>query len=61
MVWYKTQHEHWLGWLSNYNGPGANNRMDAIYTREQKQLTYCEKNSMICQDDLCRHFSCMPI
>jgi len=25
-VWYKTQHEHWLGWLAEYNGPGAYNR-----------------------------------
>ena len=21
-VWYKTQKEHWLGWLGGYNGPG---------------------------------------
>lgn len=21
--WYKTQKEHWLGWLSEYKGPGA--------------------------------------
>jgi hypothetical protein len=25
-VWYKSQKEHWLGWLSEYNGPGAYNR-----------------------------------
>lgn len=25
-VWYKTQKEHWLGWLSEYNGPGAYGR-----------------------------------
>lgn len=25
-VWYKTQKEHWLGWLSEYDGPGAYNR-----------------------------------
>lgn len=25
--WYLTQHEHWIGWLSEYNGPGAYNRM----------------------------------
>ncbi len=24
--WYKTQKEHWLGWLSEYNAPGAYNR-----------------------------------
>ena len=22
-VWYKSQKEHWLGWLSEYDGPGA--------------------------------------
>ena len=22
-TWYKTQHEHWLGWLKGYEGPGA--------------------------------------
>lgn len=25
-VWYKTQKEHWLGWLSEYNGSGAYGR-----------------------------------
>lgn len=24
--WYKTQKEHWLGWLSEYGGPGAYGR-----------------------------------
>jgi hypothetical protein len=24
--WYKTQKEHWLGWLSEYHGPGAYGR-----------------------------------
>ncbi len=27
-VWYRTQHEHWLGWLEGYSGPGAYNRRD---------------------------------
>ncbi len=22
-TWYKTQQEHWLGWLAEYSGPGA--------------------------------------
>jgi len=35
-VWYKSQKEHWLGWLSEYNGPGAYGRVkwgdrDAYY------------------------------
>jgi hypothetical protein len=25
-VWYKTQKEHWLGWLAAYRGPGAYGR-----------------------------------
>jgi hypothetical protein len=25
-VWYTTQMEHWLGWLSGYDSPGAYNR-----------------------------------
>jgi hypothetical protein len=24
--WYKTQKEHWIGWLSEYHGPGAYGR-----------------------------------
>lgn len=26
-VWYKTQKEHWLGWLGEYDGPGAYGRL----------------------------------
>lgn len=26
-VWYRTQKEHWLGWLKHYNGPGHYGRM----------------------------------
>jgi hypothetical protein len=34
--WYKTQKQHWLGWLKEYHGPGAYGRKtsqerDAIY------------------------------
>lgn len=25
-IWYKTQKEHWLGWLKEYRGPGAYRR-----------------------------------
>ena len=25
-IWYKTQKEHWLGWLKYYRGPGAYGR-----------------------------------
>ena len=33
-VWYKTQHEHWLGWLRAYDGPGAYNRKNANRSAE---------------------------
>jgi hypothetical protein len=33
--WYLTQHEHWIGWLSEYNGPGAYGR-DASVERDAK-------------------------
>ncbi len=33
-VWYGTQHEHWLGWLSGYDGPGAYNRKNWIRSAE---------------------------
>jgi hypothetical protein len=33
--WYTTQHEHWIGWLSEYDGPGAYGR-DASVKRDAK-------------------------
>lgn len=27
-AWYRSQKEHWLGWLSEYNGPGAYGRSE---------------------------------
>jgi hypothetical protein len=33
--WYLTQHEHWIGWLSEYDGPGAYGR-DATITRDAR-------------------------
>jgi hypothetical protein len=36
-VWYRTQHEHWLGWLAGWNGPGAYNRKD---WRRSAQFVY---------------------
>ena len=26
-TWYKTQKQHWLGWLKDYHGPGAYGRI----------------------------------
>jgi hypothetical protein len=34
-AWYRSQKEHWLGWLSEYNGPGA-------YGRSEKQKRTAE-------------------
>lgn len=28
--WYLTQQEHWLGWLSEYHGPGAYRRQTGV-------------------------------
>lgn len=30
-VWYQTQKQHWLGWLSEYGGPGAYGRKNYKY------------------------------
>jgi hypothetical protein len=37
-VWYKTQKEHWLGWLSEYNGPGTYGRIPGI--KRNAKFTY---------------------
>jgi hypothetical protein len=29
-VWYRTQKEHWIGWLEQYDGPGAYGRKIGI-------------------------------
>lgn len=36
--WYKTQKEHWLGWLREYHGPGAYNR--ASSTKRDARFAY---------------------
>jgi hypothetical protein len=33
-LWYTSQKEHWLGWLSGYSGPGAYRRKDWNRTAE---------------------------
>ncbi len=30
-VWYKTQKEHWLGWLKDYDGPGGYGRKPGMH------------------------------
>ena len=29
-VWYRSQKEHWLGWLAEYDGPGAYGRKTTV-------------------------------
>lgn len=42
-VWYKSQKEHWLGWLSEYDGPG-------YYGRDTKRRRSAEfaYNHIVC-------------
>lgn len=42
-VWYLTQKEHWLGWLSQYHGPGAYGRKTDI--RRDAKFAY---NHIMC-------------
>lgn len=47
MKWCLTQHEHWIGWLSEYDGPGANGR-DALATRcEVRVQPQCEPEMLL--------------
>lgn len=34
--WYKTQKEHWLGWLQEYHGPGAYGRTGPAKSRDAR-------------------------
>ena len=36
-AWYRSQKEHWLGWLAEYDGPGAYGRSD---TKRDAQFVY---------------------
>lgn len=36
-AWYRSQQEHWLGWLREYGGPGAYGRSDVT---SQKDAAY---------------------
>jgi hypothetical protein len=37
-VWYRTQKQHWLGWLQEYHGPGAYGR--AASQRRNARFAY---------------------
>ncbi|MGJ5620048.1 hypothetical protein [Sulfitobacter sp. MF3-043] len=45
-AWYRSQKEHWLGWLAEYNGAGAYGRSDQ--TPRNAQYAY-------------NHFQCAPM
>lgn len=34
--WYRTEHGHWLGWLGEYDGPGAYGRKTASPTEARR-------------------------
>jgi hypothetical protein len=42
-VWYTSQKEHWLGWLSEYDGPGAYSRK--IHRGRTAEFVY---NHIVC-------------
>lgn len=46
-VWYKTQKEHWLGWLRHYDGPGAYGRIPG-----QKRDAKFAYNHIVCDQML---------
>jgi len=37
-TWYRTQKEHWIGWLSEYHGPGAYGRK--VNTKRDARFAY---------------------
>lgn len=37
-VWYENQREHWMGWLGEYNGPGAYNRQ--VHSGRSAEFVY---------------------
>ncbi len=46
-IWYLTQKRHWLGWLGDYNSPGAYGRK--IITGRDAKFAY---NHIVCPDML---------
>jgi hypothetical protein len=46
-IWYRTQKEHWLGWLSEYDGPGAYGRI--VRAGRDARFVY---NHIVCPDML---------
>ena len=55
-VWYKTQKEHWLGWLNNYEGPGAYGRK--IGVKRDARFAY---NHIVCPEMLLYLIRAIPL
>lgn len=55
-TWYKTQKVHWLGWLSEYNGPGAYGRKTG--QRRDAKFAY---NHIVCPEMLLYLVKAIPL
>jgi deoxyribodipyrimidine photolyase-like uncharacterized protein len=55
-VWYRTQKEHWLGWLNEYEGPGAYGRKTGI--RRDAKSVY---NHVVCPELLMYLIRAIPL
>lgn len=45
--WYKTQKQHWLGWLSEYKGPGAYGRKTGMNRDAQYAYNHIVEPKML--------------
>jgi hypothetical protein len=55
-VWYKTQKEHWLGWLGEYDSPGAYGRKPG-----QKRDARFAYNHVVCPNLLLYIIRAIPL
>ena len=46
-VWYKTQKEHWLGWLGEYRSPGAYDRRGGVNREAEFAYNHIVEYKMI--------------
>lgn len=46
-AWYRSQKEHWLGWLSEYNGPGAYGRSEQSPRTSEYAYTHIQCAPML--------------
>ena len=55
-VWYWTQKEHWLGWLGDYEGPGAYGRKTGV--KRDAKYAY---NHIVCPELLMYLIRSIPL